>query len=153
MQGLSATIIAVIIDKHAFSDRHSETHPGSTYDYAMEKGLNAVFQFLSSQGQSELTTHIVVECRGRKEDRELELTFRRYCDITNAHSRPLPFNLVMVPKSANSAGLQLADLIARPIGLHHLRPQQSNRAFEIIQTKLYRSPEGETEGFGLLRIA
>jgi hypothetical protein len=153
MQDLPATIVAVVIDKHAFAAHHAETHPGGTYDYAMETGLNAVFQFLAGQGQSEFRTHIVVECRGRKEDKELELTFRRFCDITNAHSRPLPFELVMVPKTANSAGLQLADLIARPIGLHHLRPEQPNRAFDIIQTKLHRNDAGKTEGVGLMRIA
>lgn len=153
MQELPATIVAVIIDKHAFAARHAADHPGGTYDYAMETGLNAVFQFLKSRGQAERSTHIVVECRGRKEDKELELTFRRFCDITNAHSRQLPFELVMVPKTANSAGLQLADLIARPIGLHHLRPNQPNRAFEIIQSKLHRNADAETEGVGLLRIA
>lgn len=153
MEALPATIVAVVIDKHAFAARHAADHSGNTYDYAMETGLNAVFQFLAGQGQSDLRTHIVVECRGRKEDKELELTFRRFCDITNAHSRPLPFDLVMVPKTANSAGLQLADLIARPIGLHHLRPQQANRAFDIIQTKLHRHDDGKTEGVGLLRIS
>lgn len=153
MEELPATIVAVIIDKNAFAARHAEAQPGSTYDYAMETGLNAVFQFLVSHGQSEQRTPIVVERRGRREDRELELSFRRFCDLTNGHSRILPFDLVMVPKTANSAGLQLADLIARPIGLHHLRPGQPNRAFDIIQSKLYRGAKGDTEGFGLIRIS
>ncbi len=39
-------------------------------------------------------------------------------------------------KSVNSTGLQLADLTARPIALNSLRPNQVNRAFEIIQPKL-----------------
>jgi len=43
---------------------------------------------------------------------------------------------VFIPKAANSSGLQLADLTARPIALSHLRPNQPNRAFEIIRTKL-----------------
>jgi hypothetical protein len=153
MEELPATIVAVIIDKHAFAARHAEEHPGGTYDYAMKTGLNAVFQFLAGQGQSQRRTPIVVERRGRREDKELELTFRRFCDLTNGHSRILPFDLIMVPKTANSAGLQLADLIARPIGLHHLRPGQPNRAFDIIQAKLYRGAEGEVEGVGLLRVA
>jgi len=153
MQDIPTTIVAVIIDKHAFAARHAEAHPGGAYDHAMETGLNAVFDFLVVEGQSNLRTHVIVECRGRKEDKELELTFRRFCDITNAHSRPLPFELVMVPKTANSAGLQLADLIARPIGLHYLRPQQPNRAFDIIQTKLHRNHNGKKEGVGLLLIA
>lgn len=40
-------------------------------------------------------------------------------------------------KKANSSGLQLADLTARPIGLNFLRPEQNNRAFDIIKGKIY----------------
>ncbi len=152
MQELPATIISVIIDKYAFATRHTEAHPRGVYDYAMEVGLNGLFHLLAAHGQSKLRTPVIVECRGRKEDKELELSFRRFCNITNAHSHPLPLEIVMVPKTANSAGLQLADLIARPIGLHHLRPGQLNRAFDIIQTKLHRSSEGAVEGHGLLLV-
>ncbi len=150
MADLPATIIAVVIDKVRFASRH-EASTGA-YDYAMERGLNAVFHYLADQGQTEVSTPIVVECRGRKEDNELELSFRRFCDIGNAHARLLPLELVMVPKTANSAGLQLADLIARPIGLYVLRPEQPNRAFDIIRTKFHRTTTGEIEGCGLLRI-
>ena len=94
----------------------------------------------------------IVEKRGKREDAELELAFRRVCDGANALHRPLPFELVMIPKSSNSAGLQLTDLMARPVALHHLRPGQPNRAFEIIETKLRRSPAGKTEGWGLRRL-
>jgi hypothetical protein len=38
------------------------------------------------------------------------------CDGNNALARPLPFKHVMIPKSSNSVGLQLADLMARPVG-------------------------------------
>jgi len=34
-------------------------------------------------------------------------------------------------------GLQFADLIARPIGIHVLRPEQQNRAWDIIKEKIY----------------
>lgn len=37
------------------------------------------------------------------------------------------------------------------VALHHLRPDQPNRAFEIIQTKFRRSPAGQYEGWGLVR--
>ena len=36
-----------------------------------------------------------------------------------------------------SSGLQLADLVARPIGLHVLRPDQTNRAFEVLKHKFF----------------
>ena len=40
-------------------------------------------------------------------------------------------------KKVMSSGLQLADLVARPIGLRTLRPEQSNRAFEVLMKKFY----------------
>jgi len=49
----------------------------------------------------------------------------------------------------NSTGLQLADLIARPIGRKLLKPEQQNRAFEIINTKFRRDSSGEVKGWGL----
>ncbi|MBK8093385.1 MAG: DUF3800 domain-containing protein [Verrucomicrobiaceae bacterium] len=152
MASLPATLVAVVIDKPAFASRHQVEAAIGVYDFAMEKGLHGVYQFLSSQGQSQLRTPIIVECRGRKEDKELELTFRRFCDVTPVHASPLPFDLVMVPKASNSAGLQLADLIARPIGLHHLRPHQPNRAFDILKTKFYRDAGGGLDKTGLLRV-
>ena len=55
----------------------------------------------------------------------------------------------MIPKAANSIGLQMADLMARPVGLNHFRTGQQNRAFDGIKQKLRRSPAGKVEGWGL----
>lgn len=113
---------------------------------------NLIFRHLEGHGQSAATTAIIVEKRGKREDAELELAFRRVCDGANALHQPMALQLVMIPKSSNSPGLQLTDLMARPVAIHHLRPDQPNRAFEIIATKLRRSPTGETEGWGLKRL-
>jgi len=83
---------------------------------------------------------------------ELELAFRRVCDGHNAIGKSFPFQHVKVPKAANSVGLQLADLMARPVGLNHFRPGQPNRAFEIIKQKLHQSPAGQVEEWGLKSI-
>ena len=115
----------------------------------METGLELVFRHMEEEGQNGRVTSVIVESRGRREDNELELAFRRVCDGTNALHQPLPFDLVMIPKTANSPGLQLADLIARPVGIHHLRPSQPNRAYEIIETKFRRSPSGKMEDWGV----
>jgi hypothetical protein len=67
----------------------------------------------------------------------LELEFRRITGGQNALRKKLAnFEIKFVDKRANSAGMQLADLTARPIGLRIIRPKQSNRAFEIIERKL-----------------
>ena len=57
--------------------------------------------------------------------------------------------IIFADKKTNSAGLQLADLTARPIGRHVLDPAQPNRAWEIVETKLRRSPAGVVRGWGL----
>lgn len=150
MVDLPATIVAVIIDKKKYTSRYHD--PVNPYDYALETGLERVYRFLEDIGQTNRITSIVVEKRGRREDAELELAFRRVCDSSNVLNRPLPFQLVMVPKSSNSAGLQLTDLMARPVALHHLRPNQPNKAFEIIKTKFRQSPKGKIEGWGLKRL-
>lgn len=61
----------------------------------------------------------------------------------------LPFDIVMADKKCNSAGLQIADLVARPIGRRLLDPKQPNRAFELLEPKFRRSPRGRIEGWGL----
>lgn len=87
--------------------------------------------------------------RGEKEDNQLELAFRRICAGANTLNQRLPFELVMIPKASNSTGLQMADLVARPIGIKVLRPAQPNRAHDIVAKKFCRSPAGEMKGWGL----
>lgn len=57
--------------------------------------------------------------------------------------------IVMADKRCNSAGLQLADLVARPTGRKVLNREQPNRAFDILADKFRRSRHGRIEGWGL----
>ena len=150
MKELPATVIAVIIDKPKFVARY--VNPVGPYSYAMQAGLERVFRYLEGSGEAARVTPVIVERRGAKEDTALELAFRRVCDGANAVAQRLPLQLVMVSKASNCAGLQFADLMARPVGLHHLRPDQPNRAFEIIEPKLRRSPAGKVDGWGIKRL-
>lgn len=139
-------VVACVIDKIALKARY--VMPANPYVLAMEFGLERIARHLSDVGQTGLT-HVTVERRGRREDDELELEFRRVCDGQNALREQLPLEPVFAAKEANLAGLQVADLVARPIGLNVLRPDQPNRAYEIIETKLRRSPSGKIDGWGL----
>jgi hypothetical protein len=94
-------------------------------------------------------THVVVEKRGKQEDAELELEFRRVCDGNNYLRKPFSFEIVFADKKSNSAGLQMADLIARPVGMKILRPDQPNRAYDIIERKFYRNGKSQINGWGL----
>ena len=80
---------------------------------------------------------------------QLELAFRRICAGANALHQQLPFELVLIPKASNSTGLQIADLVARSVGIKVPRPMQPNRAYDIVTKRFRRSPAGEMRGLGL----
>ena len=111
--------------------------------------IERVSRCLQAQGQEELTTHFIFESRGPREDDQLELEFRRVCDGSNFRKKRFPFEILFASKQSNSCGLQIADLIARPVGRHVLKPDQANRAFEVIKEKLDRGPNGNVHGYGL----
>jgi hypothetical protein len=49
------------------------------------------------------------------------------------------FDIRLMDKKHNSTGLQLADLVAHPIGRHAISPSQPNRAYDIIEPKFRRA--------------
>mgnify|MGYP005752939721 CR=1 FL=1 len=147
MDDAEMTMIAVVIDKQRHRSRY--TQPAHPYHLAMQFGLERVADFLSIQGQRDRETSIVCEARGAREDAALELEFRRVCDGANRNRKPYPFQLVIADKKTNSEGLQLADLTARPAGLSVLRPGQPNRAWDVIQKKLFASRSGCVAGNGM----
>ncbi|VAW43676.1 hypothetical protein MNBD_GAMMA02-1042 [hydrothermal vent metagenome] len=124
-----------IDDKNSLKKQSDiESNP---YHMALGFCLEELYDFLVEKNQHEKKTHIVVECRGKKEDAELELSFRRVCDGRNRLGLTLPFEVIFSDKKVMSSGLQLADLVARPIGLSVLRPNQINRAFDALKKKFY----------------
>jgi Protein of unknown function (DUF3800) len=135
MEASNFILITCVVDKARLS--RSEGATTNPYHIALGICLEALREFLAEKGQDQLQTHVVVECRGKKEDAELELEFRRICDGENHGNRQLPFNIVFADKKTNLAGLQVADLVARPVGVNYLRPGQANQALEILRCKFY----------------
>jgi hypothetical protein len=128
-------LIACVVDKLRLS-KAAGAAP-NPYHIALGICLESLRNFLAEKGQDELQTHVVVECRGKKEDSELELEFRRICDGDNPGNKHLPFDVVFADKKTNLTGLQLADLVARPVGLNYIRPNQPNQAFDLLKTKFF----------------
>jgi Protein of unknown function (DUF3800) len=135
MDASNFILIACVVDKERMSK--SEGLSTNPYHIALDICLNALQGFLAEKKQEHLQTHVVVESRGKKEDRELELEFRRIRDGSSLGNKPLPFEIVFADKKTNLAGLQLADLVARPIGLNYIRPWQANQAFDMLKRKFY----------------
>lgn len=115
MEASNFILIACVVDKTRLS--RNEGSGSNPYHIALGVCLDALHAFLAEKQQDSFMTHVVVECRGKKEDAELELEFRRICDGENALGRHLPFDIVFADKKTNLAGLQLADLVARPVGV------------------------------------
>lgn len=138
-------LISTTIDKRALKRQNTEDN---AYHIALGLCMETLHEFLEEKGETEKTTHIVVERRGEKEDKELELEFRRVCDGNNRLGIPLPFEILAADKKVMSSGLQFADLVARPIGLNTLRPDQPNRAFEVLEKKFYCYGGRESAGNG-----
>lgn len=128
-------LISCTINKRALiKPSDLEANP---YHIALAYCMETLYEFLQEKGQEQKLTHVVVECRGDKEDKALELEFRRICAGNNRLAVGLPFEVLFADKKAMSSGLQLADLVARPIGLRTLKPGQTNRAFDVLKKKFY----------------
>lgn len=134
------TVIASVIDKHKLTKKYA--NPWNPYEIALHFCLERLLLFLLDRGQAGKRVHVVFECRGRVEDAELELAFRRIVDGATKWGwvardfSPMEFEPKFAKKAVNSTGLQLADLTARPIAIKTLRPAQANRAYDVILTKM-----------------
>ena len=141
MASVPFEIIGCVIDKQKHLDKYGQT-AWNPYEVALKMALERLLLFLREKCTVDRLSHVIFECRGPKEDAELELAFRRTVAghknwgwISRDFS-DFEFEPRFVKKGANSTGLQLADLTARPMGLKVLRPTQENRAFDIIAPKL-----------------
>lgn len=127
-------LISTVVEKLNLS---KEALGQNAYHIALAHCMETLYEFLVEKEQHHKKTFVVVECRGKKEDAALELEFRRVCDGNNRFGSSLPFDILFSDKKTMSSGLQLADLVARPIGINRLRPDQPNRAFDILRHKFY----------------
>ncbi|MFC0153208.1 DUF3800 domain-containing protein [Xanthomonas dyei] len=148
------TVFAAVIDKRRLQDRQHRQRGENPYEISMRFCLERMYYKLSKQGQvaqrgAPLITHVLCEARGHNEDQDLELAFRRICGGDNFSGVELPFDPVICDKKSNAIGLQLVDLVARPIGMRQLRPDQPNRAWDVIEQKLDKDASGRYLGYGL----
>lgn len=96
--------------------------PSDLYTRVLEAGLSRVDSILKSQYV------LILESRGKKQDQQVLESIRNRLPI-----RKIRF----AKKDAMSTGLQIADLVARPIAMNILKPGQGNRAFEAIKAKIW----------------
>ena len=135
MSNINFIVISCVIKKHELVGRYA--NPANPYHLAMQFSLERIYNFMLEKGEANKKTTIVFERRGGNEDKELIEEFNLVCNGKNFHRAKYNFEIVMASKYVNSTGMQIADLIARPIGNHALRPEQLNRSFNIIKQKFF----------------
>ncbi len=159
VEQLPCTVITSVIRKHAHKQKYHQ--PADPYHLALLFCMERAAEFLMSRGATG-RTHIIFESRSPRtkdgqtgrEDLELELEFCRIVTGANPMQDKTKidamrnFDIRIASKQINSTGLQIADLFARPIGLHVLKPDQPNRAYQTIKTKIWPGANGQN-GRGL----
>jgi Protein of unknown function (DUF3800) len=142
------TIIAVIIKKDQHKQRY--VNPIDPYELALEFSLERLGKCIQSVQPDASTqkTNVMIERRGKKEDGCLELIFRRLMDEDRLKSRAA-FEPFFLDKKANTDGLQIADLCCHPLGQKMMRPEYKSRAYDSIESKIYRAMNGVMVGHGL----
>jgi len=155
-------VTTVVIDKRAHRDQYQiwHYHP---YHYCLAIMLERFVLFLHYGKHS---GDVMVESRGGVEDSKLKDSYRRLYERGTDHIPPTRWQaglssseLKVKPKSANIAGLQLADLIAHPsrreILLEHQQVVDKRDTFGdqicaiLRQSKYQRDGRtGQIEGYG-----
>ena len=135
MAEIDYSVAAVAINKEEKTNRGILTE--NLYELSVKYGLAKVENFLKSKNDFHYTT-VTFESRAYSIDgyRQADEQLYKYFKET-ANEK---FGIEIHIKSAGGLGLQFADLVARPIGIHVLRPEQPNRAWDIIKSKI--CPDG-----------
>lgn len=140
MEAGEFSLACSIIDKKKLSEKYA--NPWSPYELALTFCMEEAARVLLEKGERNVRVNTVFEARGAHEDKHLELEFRRTASgkpkvgKASLAVKEFEWEPMFVDKRANSTGLQIADLAARPLGLSYLRPKQTNRASEILRTKM-----------------
>lgn len=154
-------VITVVIDKQAHRNKYRVWHY-HPYHYCLGVTLERYVQFLEAGRHR---GDVMVEARGGREDSKLKESYARlyhggtlFVPVTSWQAHLTSAELKVKPKTANIAGLQVADLLAHPsrrqVLLEHGFMQHGPATFgdritAVLEGKYYRSERtGKVSGYG-----
>lgn len=143
------TILASGIRKDQYIKKYGKLS-NDVYELSLSFIIERAVFFLDSKGKSEKRVNIIIEKRGKREDKRLEEHFQRLLSrgtnyVSAERLRTCGLNIRFVGKRENINGLQLADLIAYPIARYVLNSERANPAFDALAPKIY-SKSGKRYG-------
>ena len=141
-------IIASAIQKQAFVEKFGKLED-DIYEIALSFVIEqaiVVLKKINSQAQ----LSIVIEKRGKKEDKQLDDHFQKILAVgtgilTVEQVNQFNLSFTFRNKKENINGLQLADLVAYPIARYIIEPNRANPAFEKLEGKIFKT-NGNIEG-------
>lgn len=155
--------ITVLIDKLEHQTKYS-TWRFDPYHYCMAIILERYHLRLKD---IECVGDMMFESRGGKEDLRLKESYRKiyehgtdWVKASDLHDTITTHELKIKPKSANIAGLQVADLVAYPLCRYALkyyklkedgRETFNEQMMEVLKTKIYKK-ENKMDGYGLKKL-
>jgi hypothetical protein len=98
---------------------------------------------LDTKNRSDLMLKIILESRGKVEDKNLTEHFQKLLSVgtnyvNSSRLKSYKLEIEFKKKKENCIGLQLADLLAYPIARFILNPERVNPAYEILSQKFYK---------------
>lgn len=135
------TIISSAIKKEAYIVRYGKISD-DVYEISLSFIIERTVFYLDTLMDKIERVNIIIEKRGKKEDRKLQEHFQRILSrgtayVSSARLKAYNLNIQFKAKTENINGLQLADLIAYPIARYVLEPDRLNPSFEVFKSKFY----------------
>jgi hypothetical protein len=158
LQSLPFTCIAAAIDKRRFTEMYPSGEvddflPTSAYLMCVDFIMERLTHFLCHAGNGAQGS-VRAESRGLREDAEvhheylrLHLEGTQFCSGSQFRGYLRPF-IQFERKDGNSTGLQVADLMARPLADKILDPGGSPERWEVVASKLYDGAQGRRSSYG-----
>jgi hypothetical protein len=143
------TLISSAIQKENYINQFGRLS-NDVYELALSFVIERAIFFLDDMPDDDKELQIIIEKRGKKEDKQLDEHFQRLMSRGTAYVSSLrlsnySLSISFKDKKENINGLQLADLTAYPIARFVIEPERAKPAFELISSKIY-SKNGKRYG-------
>ncbi|MBR9777678.1 MAG: DUF3800 domain-containing protein [Cytophagales bacterium] len=136
------SVINAAIRKDQFIKKYGRLS-NDVYEISLSFIIERSIFCLDSLSRDDIKLEVLIEKRGKKEDRQLAEHFQKllargtgYVDAIQLKNYGMAISFKS--KRENINGLQLADLIAYPVARFVLDPNRANPAYDLIQPKIYR---------------
>lgn len=134
-------IMTSSIDKAAYIKKYGLLSD-DVYEISLSFMMERAVYYLEKVKDESIELGIILERRGKKEDKKLEEYFQKLVSrgtyyVSKNRMAKYKIRILFKHKKENINGLQIADLIAYPVARYVLDPSKPNTSFEVLKPKIY----------------